>query len=176
MFDSEFPSLEQPNEALSPKSQGSRASSPVPSSYTSEQRELKRQHDRARRDSRLSARMRRYSSTSYGEQSPMGSVDTVSNMGISGYSSAAPDTMSILGEPPSSMAPSSYATQYSPAMSEQPVPGQNYHMSYQQPLYVDIIHLLAYSFKLIFTKRRPQNYNIPIDYQTYISPGAFRFV
>jgi hypothetical protein len=120
--------------------------SPVTSSNMSEHRELKRLHDRARRDSRLSARMRRYSSTSYGEQPPMGSVDSMSNMGISGYQTAASDTISMLGESPSSMAVSPYAPPYSPTMSYQSVPGQSCHMPYQQPLYVEIVRLVAHCF------------------------------
>lgn len=134
MFDGDLSSIERQNEGMTPASPSSMVSSPMSSSFAPEHRELKRQHDRARRDSRLSARMRRYSNTSYGEASSIGSVDPMSSGGI-GYPSG-PVSMSMLAETPSSMAPTSYVPQYSPAMSDQSLPSQAFHLPYQQPLYV----------------------------------------
>ncbi|KAI1268759.1 hypothetical protein F5Y18DRAFT_166051 [Xylariaceae sp. FL1019] len=107
---------------LTPPPSGSRSltSSPPRSILTPEQRELKRQVDQARRDSKATARVRRgMSNTSYssaGQSPPMTMHDFSSASPLPIYTTA-PSQISLLAEPVSTVGPS-----YMPAYSTSPLP------------------------------------------------------
>jgi hypothetical protein len=108
--------------SLTPPLSRSVTSSPPRASMTPEQRELKRQRDQARRDSKTSVRARRAMSSSYSSasQSPpvtMSEFTTASPMPV--YTTG-PTQISLLSEPATSVAASSYVPSYatSPPLSE----------------------------------------------------------
>lgn len=94
-------------------------SSPPRISLTTEQRELKRQQDRARRDSRFATRMRRESSQSYVESSPGPLMSDGANSMNHPVYTTAPASMSLLAEPATSMSTPSYLPSYSTSMDDQ---------------------------------------------------------
>lgn len=92
--------------------------SPSRSILTPEQRELKKQRDRARRDSRVSTRMHRASGSSYMGSPPMTMSDVTSALALPIYTTA-PPAISLLSEPASSLNDAPYLPPYSPNMQEQ---------------------------------------------------------
>ncbi|KAL7960869.1 hypothetical protein V8C34DRAFT_274987 [Trichoderma compactum] len=103
--------------------------SPSRGILTPEQRELKKQRDRARRDSRASTRIQRgSSSSSYMSSPPMSVSDVTSTMALPIYTTA-PPAMSLLSEPAPALSDPSYIPPYSPHMQE-----QAFASPYQQPL------------------------------------------
>jgi hypothetical protein len=122
-----------------PSDHRSLTSSPPRMSFTPEQRELKKQRDRARRDSRLTHRLRRTSSnTSYCESTPppMSTpphihMDVTGAMSIPIYSSS-PAPMSLLTEP-ATMGTPPYMPSYSPPMPDAAT-GPMFPTPFQQPL------------------------------------------
>ncbi|KAI2624367.1 hypothetical protein GGR54DRAFT_573005 [Hypoxylon sp. NC1633] len=105
--------------SLTPPS-GSRSltSSPPRFSLTPEQRELKRQRDQARRDSKTTARARRAMSTySSASQSPPVSMHEFSSASPVPVYTTAPSQISLLAEPASTMSGS-----YMPSYSTSPLP------------------------------------------------------
>lgn len=111
-------------------------SSPPRLSFTPEQRELKKQRDRARQNAKLSTRLRRTSSntSSYMDSPPpMPMQDATGAMNMPIYSTA-PAPISLLTEPASSMAGQSYLPSYSPPMPDHAGTGPVFPTPYQQPL------------------------------------------
>ncbi|KAI1412166.1 hypothetical protein F5Y13DRAFT_48260 [Hypoxylon sp. FL1857] len=105
--------------SLTPPS-GSRSltSSPPRFTLTPEQRELKRQRDQARRDSKTTARARRAMSTySSASQSPPVSMHEFSSASPVPVYTTAPSQISLLAEPATTMAGS-----YMPSYSTSPLP------------------------------------------------------
>lgn len=117
---------------MSPISAKSSASSPS-FSFAPDHRSLKRQQDRVRRDSRLNARLRRYSNSSYGDSAIMSPTDTIGNLGLAVYNPTTHTTVPLMADSPHLMPTSSYMPSYSPTSSEH---SHGYSLSYQQPLYV----------------------------------------
>ncbi|KAJ3578948.1 hypothetical protein NPX13_g1615 [Xylaria arbuscula] len=109
--------------SLTPPPSGSRSltsSPPRPIILTPEQRELKRQRDQARRDSKTSARVRRgMSNNSYtpAAQSPPVSMHEFSSASPMPIYTTAPSQISLLAEPVTTVAPS-----YLPSYSTSPLP------------------------------------------------------
>ncbi|KAI9903050.1 hypothetical protein N3K66_002402 [Trichothecium roseum] len=133
-----------------PTSASSLTSSPPRSSFSEEQRELKRQRDRARRDSRLASRLRRVSSqTSYMDSPPPMTIpDVTSAMDMPTFSSASAP-MSLLTEPVTAPMSQSYMQPYSPPMHDGSHASQVFPTQYQS---------------------MSPGYGMPLDYQT--SPYA----
>ncbi|KAL0939360.1 uncharacterized protein CTRU02_205970 [Colletotrichum truncatum] len=104
--------------SLTPPS-GSRSvtASPPRGVLTPEQRELKKQRDQARRDSKASARGRRTGSNPYIHSPPLSMPDVSSTMGVPVYTTA-PAPISLLAEPTTTMGASSYLPSYSPPLSD----------------------------------------------------------
>ncbi|EFQ29300.1 uncharacterized protein GLRG_04444 [Colletotrichum graminicola M1.001] len=107
-----------PDTSLTPPS-GSRSvtSSPPRGTLTLEQRELKKQRDMARRDSKTSQRVRRAGSNPYVHSPPLSLPDISSTMGVPIYTTA-PAPISLLSEPTTTMGSSSYLPSYSPPLSD----------------------------------------------------------
>ncbi|KAH8737013.1 hypothetical protein BGZ61DRAFT_525221 [Ilyonectria robusta] len=131
-------------------------SSPPRFSLTAEQRELKRQQDKARRDTRLMSRVRRTSSPPYVESpsSAMQLPDASSAMSLPAYTTASA-SVSLMAEPAATMSTSPYLSSYSPSAEEQHAQATPvYPTSYPQSL--------------------QHNYNLPIDYSAvYAGPGHY---
>ncbi|EXM10963.1 hypothetical protein FOIG_00837 [Fusarium odoratissimum NRRL 54006] len=111
-------------------------SSPPRLSLSADQREVKRQSDRARRDSRLVNRMRRANSNSYVDSSPsaLGLAATTTAMNISAYT-AAPAPVTLMSDTPTTMSSSTYLQSYSPSLEDhQPQSAPVYPTSYPQSL------------------------------------------
>lgn len=104
--------------------------SPSRSMLTPEQRELKKQRDRARRGERITTRIRAgsSSSSSYMGSPPMTMSDVTSPMSLPVYTTA-PQPISLLSEPAPSIHEPSYLPPFSPHLQE-----PAYAPSYQQPL------------------------------------------
>ncbi|KAI1476359.1 hypothetical protein K445DRAFT_323566 [Daldinia sp. EC12] len=101
-----------------PSGSRSLTSSPPRFTLTPEQRELKRQRDQARRDSKTSVRARRAMSTySSASQSPTLSMHEFSSASPVPVYSTAPSQISLLAEPATTMAGS-----YMPSYSTSPLP------------------------------------------------------
>ena len=115
-----------------PSTTRSLTSSPPRVSLTPQQRELKRQQDRVRRDSRLTQRIRRTNSNNSFVDSPppMSMSDVTSAMSMSSYTTA-PAPISLLTEPATSMATPPYIPSYSPSLSEQHQGSQVFQTAYQ---------------------------------------------
>ncbi|XWW92631.1 hypothetical protein V2A60_000556 [Cordyceps javanica] len=142
MFGEDFNVVGQPSDGgtMSPISTKSSASSPS-LSLTPNQHTLKRQHDRARRDSRLNARIRRYSNSSFADSALMSPTDSIGNLGLAVYNPTTHTTVPLIAESPQLMpTSSSYLPSYSPNSEH----SHGYSLSYQQPL--------------------PQSYNLSMDY------------
>lgn len=126
-------------EASPTPSSGARSltgSPPILASYIHDHREFKRQHDRARRDSKLSARMRRAQSNTpcYDSPPPMSLHDVSTGpMDIPHYS-AAPSSLPMLAEHPSSLSSSGYMHSYSPPLPEHQPAAPMFPTPYQQHL------------------------------------------
>ncbi|KAF7535974.1 hypothetical protein G7Z17_g13120 [Cylindrodendrum hubeiense] len=129
-------------------------SSPPRYSLTAEQRELKRQQDKARRDTRLMSRMRRTSSPPYAEStSSMPLSDASSAMSLPAYTTA-PTPVSLMSEPATTMSTSPYLPSYSPVEEQHTQAAPVYPTSYPQSL--------------------QHNYNLPMDYAAvYAGPGHY---
>ncbi|RGP76340.1 hypothetical protein FSPOR_220 [Fusarium sporotrichioides] len=129
---------------VSPQSR-SVTSSPPRFSLSTDQREVKRQSDRARRDSRLVSRMRRANSNSYADSSSaMGLPSTTATMSIPTYTTA-PASVTLMSDTPTSMSSSTYLQSYSPTLEDQQPPSAPvYPTTYPQSL--------------------QPNYNMPVDY------------
>jgi hypothetical protein len=111
------------------------ASPPRPS-LTPEQREVKRQMDQLRRDSKTGARMRRSSGNPY-------APDTSSAMSMSVYTTA-PPPISLLTEPATTMSSQTYIPTYSPQLQDAPPSTVSnmpsvYQTAYQQPAALSVI-------------------------------------
>ncbi|CAG7556999.1 unnamed protein product [Fusarium equiseti] len=128
---------------VSPQSR-SVTSSPPRFSLSTDQREVKRQSDRARRDSRLVNRMRRANSNPYVDSSPsvMGLPSTTTSMSIPAYTTA-PAPVTLMSDTPTSMSNSTYLQSYSPSLEDQQPPSA-YPTTYPQSL--------------------QPSYNMPVDY------------
>ncbi|KAI1470429.1 uncharacterized protein F4812DRAFT_456438 [Daldinia caldariorum] len=101
-----------------PSASRSLTSSPPRFTFTPEQRELKRQRDQARRDSKTTVRARRAMSTySSASQSPTLSMHEFSSASPVPVYSTAPSQISLLAEPATTMAGS-----YMPSYSTSPLP------------------------------------------------------
>ncbi|KAF7555620.1 hypothetical protein G7046_g6512 [Stylonectria norvegica] len=128
-------------------------SSPPRLSLTAEQRELKRQQDRVRRDSRITTRMRRTSSQSYADSPPpaMAMPDATSAINLPVYTTA-PAPMSLLSEPTS--APSYLP--YSPSLED------------QQQAHATQVYPSAYQSNM------QPNYSMSMEYSAvYAGPGHY---
>ncbi|KAJ4272061.1 hypothetical protein NW762_000771 [Fusarium torreyae] len=133
--------------SLTPPAQSrSVTSSPPRLSLSADQREVKRQSDRARRDSRLVNRMRRANSNPYVDSPPtgMGLPNTTSSVNLPSYTTA-PAPVTLMSDTPTTMGGSAYLHSYSPALEDQQTQSASvYPTSYPQSL--------------------QPNYNMPVDY------------
>ncbi len=109
--------------SLSPPN-GSRSitASPPRGILTAEQRELKRQRDQVRRDSKMSQRQTRAdsSSSSYVHSPPVTMADLTTGASNLPIYTTAPSQISVLAEPVSTIAPHQYMPSYSPPLDSQP--------------------------------------------------------
>ncbi|KAM3444802.1 hypothetical protein NHJ13734_000992 [Beauveria thailandica] len=134
---------------MSPISTKSSTSSPS-LSLAPDQHSLKRQQDRARRDSRLNARLRRHSNASFVDSAMMSPTDAIGNLGLASYSPTTHTAVPLIAEPPQLMPTSSYVPSYNLASEH----SHGYSLSYQQPL--------------------PQSYHLPMDYSNgYMGANEF---
>ncbi|UPK99158.1 hypothetical protein LCI18_010093 [Fusarium solani-melongenae] len=144
--------------SLSPPPQSrSLTSSPPRLSLTTDQREIKRHQDKARRDTRLVSRMRRASSNSYVDSPPpaMGLPSATTAMNLPAYTTS-PAPVTLMSEPATTMGGSTYLQSYSPATMEdqQAQSASVYPTAYPQNLQA--------------------NYNMPVDYAAvYAGPGHY---
>jgi len=137
-----------------PSGPSSITSSPPRHSFTADQHEMKRQQDRARRDSRLASRLRRVSSnTPYMDAPHMPIHEVTSAMEMPTAYSTATAPMSLLTEPAGPMGSQQYMPSYSPPLQD-PNQTQMFSAPYPQSM--------------------PQSY-LPMEYQPspYGSPGAY---
>ncbi|KAM3565853.1 hypothetical protein ARSEF4850_001164 [Beauveria asiatica] len=134
---------------ISPISTKSSTSSPS-LSLAPDQHSLKRQQDRARRDSRLNARLRRHSNASFVDSAMMSPTDAIGNLGLASYSPTTHTAVPLMAESPQLMPTSSYVPSYDLASEH----SHGYSLSYQQPL--------------------PQSYHVPMDYSNgYMGANEF---
>ncbi|KAF4996028.1 hypothetical protein FGRMN_4776 [Fusarium graminum] len=121
-------------------------SSPPRLSLSVDQREVKRQSDRVRRDSRLVNRMRRANSNSYAESqsSPMMLSSATAALNIPAYSTAT-TPVTLMSDGPTTLSTSTYLQPYSPASLEDQQP----HSTSVYPTYPQSLQA---------------NYNMPVDY------------
>lgn len=104
-----------------PSTSRSSTSSPPRGMMTPEQRELKRQRDQARRESKTSVRARRaMSSTSYGSTSPQMSMSEFSTASPMPIYTTSPSQISLLAEPVTTVPGSSYIPSYSTSPLPEP--------------------------------------------------------
>ncbi|KAK2589475.1 hypothetical protein QQS21_012848, partial [Conoideocrella luteorostrata] len=141
--------------SLTPTSEArSLASSPPRGSLTPEQNEMKRHRDKARRESKLTTRMRRAESTSYTTSPPPMSLSDPSNAIPLPLYSTAPSA-SILTEPSPHMPTHQYMPSYSPSLQEAP---HNSQMFTSAP----------------FQQSIPPSYSMSMDYPTlYSGPSDY---
>lgn len=108
--------------SLSPPS-GSRSvtASPPRGMLTAEQRELKRQRDQVRRDTKMSQRQSRAdsSSSSYVHSPPVTMADLTTGASSLPIYTTAPSQISVLADPASTLAPQQYMASYSPPLETQ---------------------------------------------------------
>lgn len=107
--------------------------SPSRSILSVDHHELKRQRDRARRDSKLNNRMRRPSVNSYTGSPPMSMPDCTSAMSLPVYTTA-PAGVSLLSEPATTMGSDPYIHAYSSPMHDHSHGGSVYGTSYQHTM------------------------------------------
>lgn len=105
-----------------PSTSRSVTASPPRGTLTPEQRELKRQRDQARRDSKTSVRARRTMSGSYGSQSPPMSMGEFSSATAMPVYSASPSSISLLAEPVTAVSGPGYISSYSSPLPDQGQP------------------------------------------------------
>lgn len=104
-----------------PSTSRSSTSSPPRGMMTPEQRELKRQRDQARRESKTSVRARRaMSNTSYGSTSPQMSMSEFSTASPMPIYTTSPSQISLLAEPVTTVPGSSYIPSYSTSPLPEP--------------------------------------------------------
>ncbi|KAH6674053.1 hypothetical protein F5X68DRAFT_41625 [Plectosphaerella plurivora] len=120
-------------------------SSPPRAALTPQQRELKRQRDQIRRESKASVRAHRASSNPYLDSPTLSVSDVPAGMGVPIYSTA-PTPLSLLAEPVPNMAASSYMPPYS-----SPVPEPSYSDNYSTMV---------------------PNYNMGVGYANQFPPAA----
>ncbi|POR39448.1 Uncharacterized protein TPAR_00361 [Tolypocladium paradoxum] len=144
------PSLTPPSETRS------LASSPPRGTLTLEQQELKRQRDRARRESKLSARIRRADINSYTTSPPMTMADVSNAINLAVYSTA-PSSVPLIATPATTMSSQSYLQPYNPALQEQSHEAQMFTSSpYQQSFYsVSMEYPTAYAGPGEYSARPP---------------------
>ncbi|CAG9970787.1 unnamed protein product [Clonostachys byssicola] len=158
ILEADFTSMHSASDpSLTPPSIASSiTSSPPRTAFTTEQREMKRQQDRVRRDSRLVSRLRRVSSQpSYLESPPLSIADVTSSMELpTAYTSAAAP-MSLLTEPAGPLTTQSYLPPYSPPLPEAAQASPMFPSPYAQSL--------------------PQQSYMPLEYQPspYASPSHY---
>lgn len=136
--------------------------SPPQLQFSPEQRGLKRQQDRARRESRLSARLRRESSNTpfFDSPPPMPLPDsTTAAIEIPPYS-AAPTHMAMLSDS-SSLPNAHYMPSYSPPMPEAQPSAPMFPTPFQQPLPGNYPMSMEY----------PPSYDPPTSFQTRSPPS-----
>jgi hypothetical protein len=104
-----------------PSAPRSVTSSPPRGILTAEQRELKRQRDQARRDTKISQRQRRADSgaSSYVHSPPVTMADLTTGASSLPIYTTAPSQISVLAQPVSTLAPQQYLPSYSPPMESQ---------------------------------------------------------
>ncbi|CAI6095565.1 unnamed protein product [Clonostachys chloroleuca] len=159
ILEADFTSMHSASDpSLTPPSIASSiTSSPPRTAYTTEHREMKRQQDRVRRDSRLVSRLRRVSSQpSYLESPPLSIADVTSSMELpTAYTSAAAP-MSLLTEPAGPLTTQSYLPPYSPPLPEAAQASPMFPSPYAQSL-------------------PQQSYGMPLEYQPspYASPSHY---
>ncbi|KND89496.1 hypothetical protein TOPH_05849 [Tolypocladium ophioglossoides CBS 100239] len=143
------PSLTPPSETRS------LASSPPRGAFTPEQQELNRQRDRARRDSKLSARIRHVDSNPYTTSPPMTMADVSNAINLPVYSTTAPSAVPLIAPPATTLSSHAYLPPYNLALQEQSHGGQMFTPSpYQQPL--------------------QHSYGVSMEYPTaYAGPGEY---
>jgi hypothetical protein len=120
---------------VSPQSR-SVTSSPPRFTLSTDQREVKRQSDRARRDSRLVNRMHRANSNPYADSSSsaMGLPSTTATMSLPAYTTA-PAPVTLMSDTSPSMSSSTYLQSYSPTLEDQQPPSAPvYPTTYPQSL------------------------------------------
>ncbi|PHH59472.1 hypothetical protein CDD81_3162 [Ophiocordyceps australis] len=123
-----------PEHSLTPPTESKSlwGSSPARSILTLEQLEMRRERERARRDSKLSARIRRTNSHPYSFSPPMtmGSVSNTLNMPA--YTTA-PSSVPLMTTPTAALSSPSYMTSYGSALQDQQHQGgQVFASPYQQ--------------------------------------------
>ncbi|KAL1870248.1 hypothetical protein VTK73DRAFT_2797 [Phialemonium thermophilum] len=118
--------------------QGSAVASPPRGPLTAEQRELKRQRDLARRDSKRAVRTRRTDSGSSYMPSPPGTLpDMAGSPSAMPVYSTAPAQISLLADPPSTLPSQPYLNPYSAPVGDQ---GQTdlFPNPYAPPSYISV--------------------------------------
>ena len=122
--------------SLTPPSETrSLASSPPRGAFTAEQLELRRQRDRARRDSKLSARIHRAESSSYTTSPPMTMATMPNGIELPVYSTA-PSSVPLIAAPATTLGTHSYLPSYNTGLQEQSQGGHMFTSPYQESLYV----------------------------------------
>ncbi|PNY24919.1 Uncharacterized protein TCAP_05142 [Tolypocladium capitatum] len=142
--------------SLTPTSETrSLASSPPRRSFIPEQQqELKRQRERARRDSKLSARIRLADGGSYTTSPPIAMADVSNPVNIHVYSTA-PASVPLIASPGATMSSQAYLPPYNPALQEQ---SQGDHMFTPSPYQQSLQH----------------GYGVSMEYPTaYAGPGEY---
>ncbi|KAJ9137872.1 Transcription factor C2C2 protein [Pleurostoma richardsiae] len=126
----------------SPSGSRSVTASPPRGALTPEQRELKRQRDQARRDSKVTARIKRAGSNSSqgpydvaSPPAPMADLASTASLPSMPVYTTAPSDMSMLTEPATTMGAQLVLPSYSPPMSSQAQP--IFPSPYQQPYMAD---------------------------------------
>lgn len=115
---------------------------------TPQARELKRQRDQIRRESKASVRAHRASSNPYLDSPALSVSDVSAGMGVPIYSTA-PAPLSLLAEPVPNMTPSPYMSSYS-----SPAP---------EPSYADNYSAMA------------SNYNMGVGYAHQFPPATSQY-
>lgn len=121
------PSLSPPSETKS------LAPSPLRGTLRPEQLELKRQGDRARRDSKLSARIQRVSSNLYAASPPMAMGDVASAINMPSFSKA-PCAIPLMATPAAALNGQPYLPTFNAALQHQSQGGHVFAPPYPQPL------------------------------------------
>ncbi|GJN83703.1 hypothetical protein PLIIFM63780_007252 [Purpureocillium lilacinum] len=118
------PSMTPPSETKS------LASSPPRTTMTPELQELKRRRDQVRRDSKISARIRRAESSSYTTSPPM-SMGEVSNAISLPVYTTAPSSMSLMATPAGTLASAPFLQPYNPNLGDQSQSNHVFSPAYQ---------------------------------------------
>ncbi|KAL1888608.1 hypothetical protein Cpir12675_006109 [Ceratocystis pirilliformis] len=160
-----------------PTTSRSVTSSPPKAGMTPEQREMKRQQNQVRRDSKTTSRIRRANSNPYGNDIPGGPPSAGLGSVYSGSPAGAPATgsMPMMGENPGApMQSPSYLHPYSPPLAE----GQS-HYQYQSPhmqstygMPMDYSGFQQHPQSSYARGRHPPPSNIPMDPNASMMYGA----